>query len=69
LKNPEKSKFPSEVNGCKTLWEGFQRTVKRIPNHKFLGTRNQEKPGKPYEWKTWREIYDMQDLFARGKYN
>jgi hypothetical protein len=40
LKNPEKSKYPSEVNGCKTLWEAFQRTVKRIPNHKFLGTRN-----------------------------
>jgi hypothetical protein len=42
--------------------------VKRIPNNKFLGTRNPNKPGKPYEWRTWREIYDIVDLYAKGKY-
>ena len=30
-----------------------------FPNNKFLGTRNPNKEGKPYEWKTYREIYDI----------
>jgi hypothetical protein len=56
-----------EVEGARTLWDLFQRTVKKYPNMKFTGTRNNDKPGRPYEWKTYREIYDSMDLFARGK--
>lgn len=58
--------MPAEYNGCKTIWELFQKTVKRIPNNRFLGTRNPNKEGRPYEWKTFRETYDLMDLFARG---
>ena len=31
-----------------------------------MGTRNPHKEGKPYEWKTFREIYDLMDKAARG---
>ena len=41
--------------------------MKRIPDNKYLGTRNPNLPGKPYEWKTWRQVYDVVDLYARGK--
>jgi len=37
----------------KTMWEIYSRTVRRMPNNPFLGTRNPAKEGKPYEWKTW----------------
>jgi long-subunit acyl-CoA synthetase (AMP-forming) len=33
-----------------------------------LGTRNNSKEGRPYEWKTFREVYDIVDKFARGKF-
>jgi hypothetical protein len=58
--------YPAEYKGSKTLWEMYQKTVKRVPNAKFLGTRNNDKEGRPYEWKTYREVYDLMDLFARG---
>ena len=63
--NPE-ALAPSELFGCKTIWELYQRTMKKFPNNQFLGTRNQAKEGAPYEWKTYREIYDLMDNFARG---
>lgn len=44
----------------------FERTMKRVPNHRFLGTRNNEKEGRPYEWKTFREVYELTLNFARG---
>ncbi len=49
---------------CKTLWDYFKRTVKRIPNHKFLGTRVTN--GKPYEWMTYREAKEMVDQLVEG---
>jgi hypothetical protein len=57
------------VNGCKTLWELFQKRVKDTPSAPYLGTRNNAKEGRPYEWKTFREVYDITDRFARGKNN
>lgn len=41
--------------GITTLWEAFDRTVKRVPNHKFLGTRNlPDAEGKlGYSWRTF----------------
>ena len=52
--------------GCKTIWDLFQRSVRKFHSKRFLGTRNPNKEGKPYEWKTYRQIYDEMDLFARG---
>ena len=46
-----------------TLWEYFQRTLKRIPNHKFLGTR---KAGEGYEWMTFREAASVVDELSEG---
>jgi hypothetical protein len=43
-------------------------SVKDHPDIRFLGTRNDSKEGRPYEWKTFREIYDLMDFFARGKF-
>lgn len=40
-------------NGFTTIWEGFENTVKRFGNRQFLGTRNKNKQGGPYEWKTF----------------
>jgi hypothetical protein len=50
---------PQEYNGCKTIWEIFEKSVKDRPDNKFLGTRNAEKEGKPYEFKTYKEIYEI----------
>jgi hypothetical protein len=46
-----------------TLWEYFQRTLKRIPNHKFLGTR---KAAAEYEWITFREAATVVDELTEG---
>jgi len=42
--------------------------VKRIPELPQLGTRNvvREDGSKDYSWRSWREVYDMQNAFARG---
>jgi len=45
----------------------FEKTVKRAGNNRFLGTRNNDKPGRPYEWKNFKEVYDLMNLFAKGK--
>eukprot|EP00347_Sterkiella_histriomuscorum_P011206 403373341 len=58
--------LPDEFNGCSTIQEIYQKTIKTYPNNKFLGTRDESQPGRPYVWKTHREIYDIVDLFARG---
>ena len=61
--------YPGIYDGHKTLWEGYQATVKRIPELPHLGTRNVvlEDGTKDYSWRSWREVYDMQNAFARGK--
>lgn len=48
------------------MWEIYQENIRRNPNLPHFGTRNQGLAGKPYEWKTYREVYDLMDLFARG---
>ena len=53
--------------GCHTIYEAYVRTVKRIPNHKQLGSRNLAKEGQPYEWLTFKEVFELQADFARGK--
>ena len=42
--------------------------MKRIPELPHLGTRNVvlEDGSKDYSWRSWREVFDMQNAFARG---
>lgn len=47
---------PGVIDGCSTVPELFQKVVRKFPNRQFLGTRNLNIEGKPYEWKTYREI-------------
>ena len=65
VKNPDRY-IDAKPNGCSTLHECFEYTVKRIPNRQFLGTRNESKEGKPYEWKTFREIAIIREHFSKG---
>ena len=67
-KNDPDHLAPAEWEGHKTIWEGYQATVQKYPNHKFLGTRSKTKEGNPYEWKSWSEIFEVQNDFAKGKY-
>jgi hypothetical protein len=60
---------PAECNGCRTLDAGFRKTVERMGDEQFLGTRNKDKEGKPYEWKTYAEIDELAESFAKGKVN
>ena len=52
--------------GCETILDCFEYSVKRVPNRQFLGTRNLNKEGKPYEWKTFKEVSELKDNLARG---
>ena len=51
-------------DGLTNIWEAFERSHKRIPNSRFLGTRNPNKEGKPYEWKTFAEVRELLLDFA-----
>lgn len=53
--------------GITTLLEGFKQTAERIPNHKFLGTRNPKTPEREYMWRTFTEVDTLMENFARGK--
>jgi len=50
-------KYASQKGGgtCKTIWDHFQYTLGRNPDNEFLGTRNLQKEGEPYEWMTFKE--------------
>ena len=48
---------------CTTLWDYFQRTLRRIPNNKFLGTRQ---TGTGYEWTTFREAANAIEELTQG---
>jgi hypothetical protein len=54
--------------GCTTLNAGFAQTVARLPEENFLGTRNKDLPGMPYEWKTFKQIDTLAENFAKGKF-
>jgi hypothetical protein len=50
-----------DYNGLQTMWEGFERTVKRVPNNRFLGTRNvvTDDGKRSYSWKTFSEVHPI----------
>jgi long-chain acyl-CoA synthetase len=52
----------------KTIYEGFQKTVKRCGNRPFLGTRSVSMSGVAgdYVWKTFAEVDEISRKVARG---
>ena len=57
---------PLEPDGCKTIIDVFDMQAKKHADRKFLGTRNQSKEGKPYEWKNYRQVSQLKDDLSRG---
>ncbi len=57
-----------DYNGLQTMWEAFERTVKRVPNNRFLGTRNvvTDDGKRSYSWKTFSEVHQLANEFAAG---
>ncbi|CDW87746.1 long-chain-fatty-acid--ligase 5 [Stylonychia lemnae] len=63
--NPDRE-VPDDYQGSKTVWEIYKKGIRRFPNNRFLGTRNSLIEGRPYEWKTFREVYNCMEQAARG---
>jgi len=40
--------------GCQTLDQAIKYALNHHPNENFLGTRQKDKEGMPYEWKTYK---------------
>ena len=74
MRHPDVAETPlRDVNqfGTKTTWEGLKNTVfnLKMGDRKFIGTRhrNEDKSlGDRYDWKTFREIYDISLSFGKG---
>jgi hypothetical protein len=49
-----------------TILGGFEHTVRKFPNREYLGSRDENQPGKPYVWKTFREVDEITTNLARG---
>ena len=59
-----------DYGGNRTLWEAYANTAKKFPNHQHLGTRLKEPNAegrRPYIWRTYAEVFEMQNQFARGR--
>lgn len=52
-----------------TMLKAFKRSVRRFPNNNYLGTRDETQEGRPYKWRTWREVDELTDQLAQGKYS
>ena len=44
----------------------FDHNAKESPDHRFLGTRDETQPGRPYTWKTYGECNEISNNLARG---
>ncbi|CDY25270.1 BnaA02g21860D [Brassica napus] len=55
-----KDGFPDPIDGIHSCWDIFRTAVEKYPNNRMLGQREivNEKAGK-YEWKTYKEVYDI----------
>ncbi|KAL0730768.1 hypothetical protein Bca4012_026862 [Brassica carinata] len=55
-----KDGFPDPIDGIDSCWDIFRTAVEKYPNNRMLGQREivNEKAGK-YEWKTYKEVYDI----------
>lgn len=54
--------FQAEGKPIKTLYEGLQRNLSRIPAHPLLGTKR----GNSYEWMTVKEVSETALALASG---
>ena len=55
-----------EFKGCKTVWDAFSYALKNHGDLEFLGTRNKAIAALPYEWKTFKQVGELVNLFAKG---
>ncbi|CAH8306506.1 unnamed protein product [Eruca vesicaria subsp. sativa] len=55
-----KDGFPNSIDGIDSCWDIFRTAVEKYPNNRMLGRREivNNKAGK-YEWKTYKEVYDI----------
>ncbi|KAH0910613.1 hypothetical protein HID58_033934 [Brassica napus] len=55
-----KDGFPNPIDGIDSCWDIFRTAVEKYPNNRMLGRREivNNKAGK-YEWKTYKEVYDI----------
>jgi hypothetical protein len=49
-----------------TLLKGFENSVRKFSNRSYLGTRDDSQPGRPYVWKTYREVDEITTNLAKG---
>lgn len=49
-----------------TIVHAFKKSAKKMPEHKFLGRRDDKKEGRPYVWMTFSECEDYVTNLARG---
>ena len=47
-----------------TMLKAFKRSVRKFPNNNYLGTRDETQEGRPYKWRTWREVDELTDQLA-----
>ena len=52
--------------GILTIWEAFNFSLNRLPDHDWLGSRDTQQPGAPYVWKTWKTVAGIVDDLAHG---
>ncbi|CDW80980.1 long-chain-fatty-acid--ligase 5 [Stylonychia lemnae] len=68
-KNDPDKAFPKDYYGSKTLLELFEKAISKFGDNKFLGSRNNDKAGRPYEFKTFKEVAIQMDDLAQGILN
>ncbi len=68
-KNEPERLRSGEIKGFKTIWEMYAEGVKKYGEREMLGTRNKidEEGKRVYQWKTWNQVYEFVNKFARGK--
>jgi hypothetical protein len=69
LNESEPNTFRSKILETEytTLWNFFERTVRKSPNNKFLGRRS---PGREdedgFEWVTFSQVHEATQYFLLG---
>jgi hypothetical protein len=53
-------------NEYDTVLKGFEYSVKRFPNNDYLGTRDATQEGRPYTWRTFKEVDEIVTNLAKG---
>jgi long-chain acyl-CoA synthetase len=56
----------THIEGVDTIAKAWRRTVGRIPDNHFLGTRDAATEGKPYKWRTFAEVGKEVDILAKA---